>query len=73
MFVKNNILFCLDDCLVLKLVKAVCLFICTWNLVSLFLKVCHHKMELQLSCSPFFALLCSSCLVKNSPRGIVLD
>lgn len=54
LFENNKILFCLDNCLVLKLVKAQCFFICTWNLVSLFFKVCHHKMELQLSCSPFF-------------------
>lgn len=49
MFVRNNsILFCLDGCLVLKWVKAVCFFICTWNLVSLsFLK----RVITRWSCS----------------------
>lgn len=44
-----------------------------WNVASLYFQSCRHKVELQLSCSPFFALLCSSHLVKNSPRGISLD
>lgn len=58
MFVKNNnILICWDDLggmkYVLKQMEAVCFFIQTWNLASLFLSISSQDEVLQLSCSPF--------------------
>lgn len=59
MFVKNNnILFCLDDCLLCFEIGETCVLLHMHMESGLFFfKACHHKMELQLSCSPFFAVM----------------
>lgn len=81
MFVKNNILFCLDDCLLGG--NEICFEIdesyafLYMNMESSFYFFFFLSMSSQDGVAAvlfsFFALLCSSHLVKNSPRGISLD
>lgn len=75
MFVKNNnILFCLDDCLLCFEIGESCVLLHMHmeSGLSFFLK--HVITRRSCSCLVLlFLLLCSSCLVKNSSRGIILD